>query len=437
MIRVAVTTRITHRRLRIPWPGKLASVVHDRTEDTISSSLATTPARGLRGRSAAVVVALAFLVTMIGTTMPTPLYPLYERELGFGGVMVTLVFATYAVGVAAALVLFGRLSDQVGRRAVLLPGLALAAVSSAVFLIPDNVPALFVGRVLSGLSAGIFTGTATAAIVDLAPEGRQQRYSLLAAAVNMLGLGLGPVLSGALAEYAPAPLDLTYLVHIVLVLVAGVFVWRVVEPVEVPGGPISWRPQKVSVPPEVRGVFVRAAIAGFAGFAVLGLFTAISPSFLTQVLHVQNHLVTGLVVFTLLGFSTVGQVASSWLGERPALLVGCAALVLGVLTVGAAIGLTSLPLLVVGAAVAGTGQGMSFRAGLGAVSAGSPLERRSEVASSFFLVLYVGISLPVIGEGLASAAFGLVASGVVFAGIVALLALVAFVSLLRRPRADA
>ncbi|WP_345420489.1 MFS transporter [Actinomycetospora chlora] len=411
--------------------------MHDRTEDTISSSLATTPARGLRGRSAAVVVALAFLVTMIGTTMPTPLYPLYERELGFGGVMVTLVFATYAVGVAAALVLFGRLSDQVGRRAVLLPGLALAAVSSAVFLIPDNVPALFVGRVLSGLSAGIFTGTATAAIVDLAPEGRQQRYSLLAAAVNMLGLGLGPVLSGALAEYAPAPLDLTYLVHIVLVLVAGVFVWRVVEPVEVPGGPISWRPQKVSVPPEVRGVFVRAAIAGFAGFAVLGLFTAISPSFLTQVLHVQNHLVTGLVVFTLLGFSTVGQVASSWLGERPALLVGCAALVLGVLTVGAAIGLTSLPLLVVGAAVAGTGQGMSFRAGLGAVSAGSPLERRSEVASSFFLVLYVGISLPVIGEGLASAAFGLVASGVVFAGIVALLALVAFVSLLRRPRADA
>jgi MFS family permease len=98
---------------------------------------------------------------MIGTTMPTPLYPIYERELVFGGVMVTLIFATYAVGVSAALVLFGRLSDQVGRRAVLLPGLALAALSGAVFLIPDNVPTLFVGRVLSGLSAGIFTGTAT------------------------------------------------------------------------------------------------------------------------------------------------------------------------------------------------------------------------------------------------------------------------------------
>jgi MFS family permease len=347
--------------------------------------------------------------------------------------MVTLIFSAYAVGVTLALLLFGRLSDQLGRRAVLLPGLVLAAVSSAVFLIPDNTPTLFVGRVLSGLSAGIFTGTATAAIVDLAPEGRQKRYSLLAAAVNMLGLGLGPVVAGALAQYAPAPLYLPYLVHIGMVLLAGVAVWTIAESIETPEGPVRWRPQSVSVPPEVRGVFVRAAIAGFAGFAVLGLFTAVSPAFLTQVLHVQNHLVSGLVVFTLLGASTIGQLASSRLGERPALLIGCAALVVGVLTVGAAIGLASLGILVAGAAVAGVGQGMSFRAGLGAVNAGSPPERRSEVASSFFLVLYVGISLPVIGEGLASAAFGLVVSGMVFAGVVALLALGAFVSLLRQP----
>ncbi|MHC1562589.1 MFS transporter [Actinomycetospora sp. C-140] len=392
--------------------------------------------RGLRGRAAAIVVALAFLVTMLGATLPTPLYPIYEREQGFGGVMVTLIFAAYAVGVTAALLLFGRLSDQVGRRAVLLPGLVLAAVSSAVFLIPDDLGTLFAGRVLSGLSAGIFTGTATAAIVDFAPEGRQKPYSLLAAAVNMLGLGLGPVVAGALAQFAPAPLALPYLVHIVLVLVVGAAVWCVVEPVETPAGPVSWRPQKVSVPPEVRGVFVRAAIAGFAGFAVLGLFTAVSPAFLTQVLHEQDHLVNGLVVFTLLGASTLGQIASSGLGERPALLTGCAALVVGMGLVGTAIGTASLPVLVAGAAVAGVGQGMSFRAGLAAVSAGSPAARRSEVASSFFLVLYIGISIPVIGEGVASAAVGLVTAGVVFAGIVALLALVAFVSLLvqREPR---
>lgn len=420
--------------------GNTRSVVHDRTEDPISSSAETTPGttgsgrRGLRGPAAAAVVASAFLVTMLGATLPTPLYPIYERELGFGGVMVTVIFAAYAVGVTAALLLFGRLSDQVGRRAVLLPGLVLAAVSSAVFLVPDSITALFVGRVLSGLSAGIFTGTATAALVDMAPEGRQNRYSMLGAAVNMLGLGLGPVVAGALAEYAPAPLSLPYAVHIAMVLVAGVAVWMIAEPIETPEGPVRWRPQTVSVPPEVRGVFVRAAVAGFAGFAVLGLFTAVSPAFLTQVLGVPNHLVTGLVVFTLLGASTVGQVATSRVGLRPALLIGCAALVVGVLVVGAGLALATLWVLVAGAAVAGVGQGMSFRAGLGAVNAGSPPERRSEVASSFFLVLYVGISLPVIGEGVASAAFGLVTAGVVFAGIVALLGLVAFVSLLwQRP----
>lgn len=370
---------------------------------------------------------------MLGATLPTPLYPIYERELGFGGVMVTCIFAAYAVGVAVALVLFGRLSDQVGRRAVLLPGLVVAAVSSAVFLIPDSVPALFVGRVLSGLSAGIFTGTATATLVDLAPEGRQQRYSLLAAAVNMLGLGLGPVVAGALAQDAPAPLFLPYAVHIVLTLVVGVALFAIAEPITPDEGPVSFRPQRVSVPPEVRGVFVRAAIAGFAGFAVLGLFTAVSPSFVAQGLHISDHLVTGLVVFTLLGASTLGQLASARLGERPALLVGCAALVVGVLVVGLSVVVESLWVLVVGAAVAGIGQGMSFRAGLGAVSAGSPPERRSEVASSFFLVLYVAISLPVIGEGIATAAFGLVTSAVAFSVIVAVLAAIAFVSLLRRP----
>lgn len=369
---------------------------------------------------------------MLGATLPTPLYPIYEQRLGFGGVMVTVIFAAYAVGVTLALLLFGRLSDQLGRRAVLLPGVALAAVSSAVFLVPDSTTALFVGRVLSGLSAGIFTGTATAAIVDLAPEGRQRRYSLLAASVNMLGLGLGPVVAGALAQFAPAPLVLPYVVHIVLVLVVGAALVAVAEPLETAGGPVSWRPQRVAVPPEVRGVFVRAAIAGFAGFAVLGLFTGVSPSFLTQVLHVEDHVVGGLVVFTLFGASTLGQLASSRLGERPALLLGCATLVVGVLLVGTALGLASLALLVAGAAVAGIGQGMSFRAGLGAVSAASPPARRSEVTSTYFLVLYVGISLPVIGEGVAAAAFGLVPSGMVFAGAVAVLGVVAFVSLARQ-----
>jgi predicted MFS family arabinose efflux permease len=396
----------------------------------LTVTLAPTRARGVRGAPAAALVAAAFLITMLGTTMPTPLYPLYERELGFGGLMVTVIFATYAVGVGAALMLFGQLSDQLGRRPLLLAGLACAALSAGAFLIPHSLPALFAGRLLSGLSAGVFTGTATATLVDLAPEGRAPRYSLLAAMVNMLGLGLGPVLAGALAEFAPDPLVTPYLVHLGLVVLAGLGLLVVADPVR-RAEHVRWRLQKVSVPGEARPAFVRAATAGFAGFAVLGLFTAVAPAFLGQVLGVTDHLATGLVVFAVLGASTVGQLASVRLPARSALLTGCALLVLGVLAVGGSLLAHALWLLVGGAVLAGLGQGMSFRAGLGAVTGSTPAERRGEVSSSFFLVLYVAISLPVIGVGAAAQAFGLVAAGVTFTGLVALLAAVAFVRLRR------
>jgi MFS family permease len=178
------------------------------------------------------LVAAAFLVTMLGATLPTPLYPIYEQELGFGGLMVTVVFATYAVGVLAALLVVGRLSDQLGRKAVLFPGLAVAAASSLVFLIPHSLPALFAGRLLSGVSAGVFTGVATAAIIDLAPVTGRARAGLLAASVNVLGLGLGPVVAGVLADHAPHPLVLPYLLHVALVAVAAVGLAAVPEPVE-------------------------------------------------------------------------------------------------------------------------------------------------------------------------------------------------------------
>jgi predicted MFS family arabinose efflux permease len=392
----------------------------------------TRAVRGVSRSTGTKLVAAAFLVTMLGTTMPTPLYPLYQRELGFGGLMVTVVFATYAVGVLAALLLVGRLSDQVGRKAVLLPGLGVAAASSLVFLIPHSLAALFVGRLLSGLSAGVFTGVATAAIVDLAPDDGRARAGLLAAAVNVLGLGLGPVLAGALADVAPHPLVLPYLVHVALVGLAALALVAVPEPVGRRPGPVRWQVQRLGVPDEVRPTFVRAAVAGFAGFAVLGFFTAVSPLFLVQVLHEASHLVTGLVVFSVLGSSAAGQLLSARLPERASLLGGCVALAAGVVVVAVGLATALLPVLVAGAVIAGLGQGASFRAGLQAVTGAAPTERRSEVSSSFFLVLYVAISIPVIGVGAGAQVFGLVPTAVVFAGLVAALALAAFVSLLRR-----
>jgi MFS family permease len=382
------------------------------------------------GWRAVTLVGVAFAVTMLGTTLPTPLYPLYAAQLGFGQLVSTVVFAVYAVGVIVGLLLFGHWSDQLGRRPLLFAGLVLSALSAVAFLLPTALGWLFVGRTLSGLSAGIFTGTATATIVDLAPRAGRARAGLVAAAVNMAGLGAGPLLAGVLAQYAPSPLRLCFVVDLVLIALGVLALLLVHEPVDRVETP-RLRPRQLHVPESVRPVFVRAALAGFAGFAVLGLFTAVSSAFLGTVLHHHNHALVGVVVLVLFGASVAGQSLSARLGLERALPVGCAALAVGVLLIAGSLPAHSLALMLAGAVVAGLGQGLSFRAGLGAVSAASPAEQRAEVTSTLFTVLYVGISIPVIGEGALAGAIGLVKAGVTFAVLVAVLALAALVLLLR------
>ena len=381
------------------------------------------------------LTAFAFTVTMLGTTLPTPLYPLYEQRLDFAALTVTLVYAAYAVGVLAALLAFGRASDHLGRRPVLLAGLGISAMSSAVFLVAGSMTSgglatLFVGRVLSGLSAGIFTGTATAALTDLAGPGRQRRASVIAAVANIGGLGLGPLVSGVLASLAGRPLHTSYLVHLALLAAAVAAILAVPEPAP-PTGARRLRFQRLEVPVAARPAFVQAATAAFAGFAMLGLFTALSPRVLALLGHSEPAL-TGLVVLAVFSASAGGQVASTALSTKPALLAGTAVLILGLGLLAASLAVGSLALLLVAGVIGGAGQGLSFRAALGLVTEISPARQRAGVASSFFAVAYIGISLPVVGVGAGTQAYSLVSAGQVFTGILAVLALLALLSLARR-----
>jgi MFS family permease len=385
------------------------------------------------GRNAAfTLTAYAFVVTMLGTTLPTPLYPLYRVRFGFSELTITVIFATYATGVIAALVLVGRLSDEIGRRPVLLPGIAFSALSAVAFLLAQGLAPLLLGRVLSGFSAGIFTGTATATLVDLAPPGRSGRGTLVATAANMLGLGCGPLLAGLLAQYASDPLRLSFWVDLALLVPAALAIVAMPEPVEVSRKP-RLRPQALRVPAQTRPIFIRAALAGFAGFAVMGLFTAVSPAFLGQTLHVTNLAVVGLIVFAVFAASAVGQLAFDVVRDR-SMPVGCGGLIAGMGLLALGLAVPSLALLVVGGVVAGLGQGLSFRAGLAGVNAAAPPEERAEVASSFFVVAYLAISVPVIGVGVLAESVGLRTAGLVFAALVAAIAAVVLALLARRPK---
>lgn len=377
-------------------------------------------------------IALTFVVTMLGTTLPTPLYPGYQHVFGLSELMITVIYAVYAAGVIGSAVLAGRLSDQFGRRPLLAVGLAFSAASAVCFLFAGGVPVLLLGRILSGVSAGIFTSTATVAVIELAPPEQKSRATLVATVANMGGLGLGPLIAGAFTQFLPWPLRLVYVFDLCLLVVAALAVVRAPETARRPTRP-RFAIQIPRVPSAVRPVFVPAAIAGFAGFAVLGLFTALAPAFIGQIIHIRQPVVIGSVVFVLFLASAFGQIAQGRIREDLRLPAGCLILITGIVLVALGLSLASLGWLIAGAVVSGLGQGSSFRAAMGQVTAASPVDRRSEVASSFFIVVYVAISIPVIGLGVLASILGLVAGGLIFTAFVAVLALLAFVWLVVMP----
>jgi MFS family permease len=380
-----------------------------------------------------VLVAYAFLATMIGTTLPTPLYPLFEQRYSFGELMVTVIFAVYAFGVIAGLLVFGNLSDEVGRKPVLLIGLAFSAASALLFVFAESLVPIFAGRIASGFSAGVFTGTATAMLVDLAPGGRRRLASFVAVIVNLGGLGLGTLLAGLLADYGRSPLRLPFIVD--LGLLAPAFLGLLMTPETVQRTAFRLRPQRLKVPAEVRGVFLRGATAGFGSFAVAGVFSSVAPVFLGQILDRTSHALAGAVVFILFSASIVGQLVVSRLSDRRALVSGCVLLAGGVGLLALALGIESLAALIAAASVVGLGQGLVIGAGLAAINQRAPVEHRGETASSFFVVMYVGLSLPVIGVGVAAHAFSLRTAGIGFSAAVAVLVLAVLASL-SRPESD-
>lgn len=362
-----------------------------------------------------------------------PLYGLYQEKFGFSELVVTAVFAVYAVGVIGVLLLVGNASDVVGRRPVLLVGLVFAAASAVCFLCATGVGWLYAGRLLSGFSAGLFTGAATAYVMELAPHGGASRATFVATASNMGGLGCGPLLAGVLAQYAVWPLYLPFAVHLVLVAVSVVVLLRLAETVRERRPLSSVRPRRPVLPPQVRAVFAPAATAAFVGFALLGVFTSVSPAFLAQSLDVHNRAVSGLVVSLAFFASCAGQLAVGRIGVGRSLPLGCVVLLAGLALLAGALWWDLLALVVASSLVGGVGQGLSFRGALAAVAAASPADRHAAVISMLFVVAYAGISVPVIGVGLLVGPIGLEGAGLVFIACMAVLVSTAAAYLLRRP----
>jgi MFS family permease len=375
-----------------------------------------------RSDAAVAATAFAFSVTMAGTTLPTPLYPLYVAELHFTALTVTILFAVYALGVVAALATFGRLSDQLGRRPVMAMALSLAALSAVLFVLPRSLPLLIVARVISGLSAGLMSGTGTAAVIDVVGPTRRAFGGTLALAANMGGLGAGTLLAGILADTAPHPLVVPFVVDLVLTA-AGLLALFVAVPAarpDHPRGPI--RPQRLRVPAQIRGAFTRAVLAGGAGFAVMGVLTAVSALFLARYLDLTSHTLAGFVVFLAFASLAAGQLLSSRLSEPSTLPTGCAALVVAAGFLALALDERWLAPLLICAVALGIGGGLCLSAGIASTVGQVEPSERGTVSSAFFAGVYLLLALPAIGVGVLARFSNVRDAGMVFSALVAVLA---------------
>jgi MFS family permease len=389
----------------------------------------------LRRRVGFWILALAFTTAMAFTTVPTPLWSLYAQRDRFSSLTVTVAFAVYAFAVALSLFLAGHVSDWYGRRRVLMPALALEIVAAAVFLAWPALPGLLVARVLSGLGVGAVTATATAWLSELGGT-RSRRAQIVSTAANLGGLGLGALISGALAQWAGKPLSVPFVVFAAALLLAWAALLLAPETRVRPSPRPPYRPQHASVPARSRGRFFGAALGAAITMSLFGMLTSLAPSFLAGTLHEPSHALAGGVSFLAFATAVLAQTLTAsrpthqlLAAAIPALLAG-----LGLLTIAVWLPSPSFGVFVAGDVVIGAGAGLMFKGAIETVAEISAAEHRAEALAGLFLAAYLGLAGPVIGLGALTQIVSTRASLLAFAALLTLALLAATPALLGRRR---
>jgi MFS family permease len=374
----------------------------------------------------------AIFVLFMGSTVLTPVYSFYRETYGLGSLQLTLIYAVYVIGNLAALLFLWRLSDAVGRRRIVLAGLGLAALSSALFLIAPAVAWLYAARIVNGLAVGIGSGAATAWITESLPEERRPLASSVMTAFNFAGLAAGPICAGLLVQYAPWPLRLPFAVYLGLILAVAGFALTAAETLrQDQDKAISLKP-KLGVPAGLWIPFAAPAAAGFASMSEVGYYAALGPTMIRQALKIENHALSGLIVAELFAISTLTILATRKMPPRAALLIGLLATPAGLLSLLAAQNWASTAVMLAATAITGAASAFGYRGGLGSVTELAPPDRRAGMASAYFVCCFLGNALPVIGVGALSQAMDLATASRIFALLLSALALAAFFLAWRR-----
>ena len=350
-------------------------------------------------RTAFFLVGAAWFAMMAGSNLATPLYAVYERQFGFSSAVLTVVFATYALVLAPSLLVFGQLSDRIGRRRVMAAGFVTATLGLVVFALASGLGWLFAARAIQGLAVGMISGAAAAALVELDPVPQEDRAALLASLAQAGGSASGPLIAGILAEWAPAPLVLPFAVFAVLGVAATVVALVIPEPARLASG--RFRMVRPSVPPEIRVLFARVSVTGAAVWATAALFLSVVPSYAAELLDTSDLALLGAIAATLLAVSCAAQIAARrWGAHARMQALGLVLLAVGLLALVLAFPARSLALLLLAGLFTGVGHGIAFLGAQAQLNLAAPPDRRGEVNAAFYTLIYLGVATTVISTGL-------------------------------------
>ena len=375
------------------------------------------------------LVGTVLVLLLFSSSVPSPLYEIYQQRWHFSATMLTVVFAVYALAVLISLLVFGSLSDAIGRRKVLLVGLGLAVVSMAVFAAAQNVGWLLAARAVQGIAVGLATGAMSAALIELAPADRPTRGTLVNSSAPTLGMALGALVSGFLVQYAPAPRVLTYVLLLAAFALTFLGILALPETAPNAGQGLPVRPRRISVPKPARRSFALLSLALVAVWAVGGFYLSLGPSLALQLLHSHSTFIGGLTVAILAGIATVGQLA---LGKIPPLrtaLLGLVALVIGLVLLLVALSSSSTAVFFIGTAVLGLGWGSTFLGTFRSLAGLAEPKSRGELMAAVYVVAYLAMSIPAVIAGLLSSHLGLHDTAVDFTVAVGVICLIALAGL--------
>jgi MFS family permease len=370
-------------------------------------------------------VAAALGLALFASATPSPLYGVYQARWHFSTLVLTLVYGVYAIGVLSALLSVGGLSDQIGRRPVLVGSLLALLVSMGAFMVADSVVWLFVARAVQGLATGALLGAAGAALIDLHPRGDTRQAALVNGFASTMGIGGGALVSSAIVHFLPVQRVIPFVLVVALIAALLTAVRVLPEPVARTAR-VRLRLQSPSVPAATRAAFALAALGVLASWSIGGLYLALGPALAAQLLHTHSELAGGAAVAALSFPSGLAQLAGRELSNRALTAGGALLLALGMSLTAVALSGSSAVLFLLATAVAGVGFGLAFMGALRHLTSAIPDGRRGEVMSAFYVVAYLAISVPAVAAGLAAPSLGLVNTFQVFSvGVVALALLVA------------